>query len=205
MAILPEASYINHNTFKTIIDCVREVRVKKPETIILAIILVCIFGLMFKTQLTRSLVNGQNVTPYLVDDDPPIIEIPSQQPPVDTVAPEQDVMIWVNVTDAGNGVKNVTLSYTTNNGTSWETLVMVLNETVGFYETTIPGQPAETTVKYAITAFDVVGNSATLSWTCESCTYTVLPEWWLTAYLLMFVTTNTFAVVLAKKKTVFPA
>jgi hypothetical protein len=50
------------------------------------------------------------VTPYAVDDDPPIIEIPSQQPPVDIVAPGQDVIVWVNVTDSGSGVKNVTLS-----------------------------------------------------------------------------------------------
>ncbi len=182
----------------------REVRVKTSETIILAMILVCVFGLVFRAQLARSLNNAQTVTPYVVDDDPPIIEIPSQQPPVDIVAPEQDVIVWVNVTDSGSGVKNVTLSYTTNNGTSWETLIMVLNETVDFYETTIPGQQAETAVKYVITAFDYMGNSATLNLTCTSCKYTVLPESLLVAYLLLFMATSAFAVVLAKKKIMLP-
>jgi hypothetical protein len=183
---------------------VREVRVKKSETIILVMILVCVFGLVFRAQLARSSINAQTVTPYAVDADPPIIEIPSQQPPVDIVAPGQDVIVWVNVTDSGSGVKNVTLSYTTNNGTSLETLIMVLNETVGFYETTIPGQQAETTVRYTITAFDKEENSATLNLTCTSCTYTVLPESLLVAYLLLFMATSAFAVVLAKKKMMLP-
>ena len=180
----------------------REVRVKKPETIILAIILVCVFGLVFRAQLARSLVNGQSVTPYIVDDDPPIIEIPSQQPPVDTVAPGQDVIVWVNVTDALSGVKNVTLSYTTNNGTNWETLVMVLNETVGFYETTIPGQQTETTVKYTITAFDWAENNATLNITWQCCTYAVTPELSTMAFLPFFMAISAIVIAFARKKTV---
>jgi hypothetical protein len=81
---------------------------------------------------------------------------------------------------------------------------MVLNETVGFYETTIPGQQAETTVRYTITAFDKEENSATLNLTCTSCIYIVLPESLLVAYLLLFMATSAFAVVLAKKKMMLP-
>ncbi len=180
----------------------REVRVKKPETIILTIILVCVFGLVFRAQLAHSLANGQSVTPYIVDDDPPVIEIPSQQPPVDTVAPGQDVIVWVNVTDALSGVKNVTLSYTTNNGANLETLVMFLNETVGFYETMIPSQRTETIVKYVVTAFDWAENNATLNITWQCCTYVVTPELSTMAFLPFFMVISAIVIAFARKKTV---
>jgi len=48
---------------------------------------------------------------YFIDDIPPQISQPIQQPPPDEVQPGQEVHVWVNVTDLGTGIKNVTLWY----------------------------------------------------------------------------------------------
>lgn len=71
------------------------------------------------------------------DKDPPLIGSPMRTP-ADDVFSNQAVKVSVNVTDAKSGVKNVTLSYTTNNGTSWISIPMNYNATTGFYETVIP-------------------------------------------------------------------
>jgi hypothetical protein len=69
----------------------------------------------------------------------------------------------VNVTDVISHVKNVTLLYSLNNGTSWEQpVVMSLNASTSLYEATIPGQQPSTLVRYKIVAFDNAGNNATL-------------------------------------------
>jgi hypothetical protein len=74
----------------------------------------------------------------------PTIETPSRTPEGD-VLPDQPVKISVNVTDATSRVKNVTLYYTMNNGTTWEEPVpMKYSASTNLYEATIPPQPAGT-------------------------------------------------------------
>jgi len=90
---------------------------------------------------------------------PPNIGVPSREPSGD-IMQDQEVTVLVNVTDVENNINNVTLSYTTNNGTSWLNLQMNHNSTTGLYGATIPGQQAGTWVKYKITAFDTAKNQA---------------------------------------------
>jgi hypothetical protein len=75
-----------------------------------------------------------------IDTTPPLIDVPTREPSGD-VMPDQPVKVLVAVTDTESGVKNVTLAYTVNNGTSWFDIPMVYNETTSKYEATIPGQP----------------------------------------------------------------
>lgn len=96
---------------------------------------------------------------FPVDSTPPTIGIPSRVPDSDVLL-EQSVKVSVNITDAETGVKNVTLSYTTDNGTSWLDLPMNYNSITSLYEATIPGQLAGTWVKYQIIAHDNAENPA---------------------------------------------
>ena len=106
----------------------------------------------------------------------PTIGIPSRQPAGD-VQPYQSVKVSVNITDSVSQVKNVTLYYTLNNGTSWENpMPMDYNLTTNFYETIIPGQQPNTWVKYKIIAYDQAGNNETLAETSPYCAYQVVPE-----------------------------
>jgi len=135
-----------------------------------------------------------------IDSTPPTIGIPSRDPPGD-VQPNQPVKISVNVTDTISQVKNVTLYYTLNNGTTWEEPIpMNLNASTNLYEATIPGQPADTWVKYKIIAYDNAGNNATLDGTEPYCAYQVIPEFPSTLVFLLFMTVTLIAVILHKRK-----
>jgi hypothetical protein len=112
---------------------------------------------------------------FMEDSNPPIIADLSKFPSED-IQPDQEVKISVNVTDSESGVKNVTLFYTTNDEISCENKTMDLNQTTGLYETIIPGQPAETWVKFKIVAYDYLENNSTLDGTTPQCMYYVIPE-----------------------------
>ena len=138
------------------------------------------------------------------DSTSPTIGIPSRTPE-DDVLPEQPVNVSVNVTDSESGVKNVTLSYTINNGTSWENVTM--NPTINYnvsaslYEATIPGQQAETWVKFRMVAYDYAGNSATRDGTEPYCVYQVIPEFASALILpLLMIFTLTMVVLSTKRK-----
>jgi len=95
-------------------------------------------------------------TDTLEDTTPPTIGIPSRIPG-GYIFPDQEVKVSVNVTDIESGVKNVTLSYTINEGVTWTDVPM--NKITGdTYMGEIPGLPAETSVQYRITAYDNTGN-----------------------------------------------
>ena len=96
--------------------------------------------------------------------------------PEGDVFPEQEVRVSVKVADVVSGVKNVTLSYTTNNGTTWTNLPMNYNPLTSLYEATIPPQPAGTWVKFKILAYDNAQNLATKDGTEPYCAYQVIPE-----------------------------
>lgn len=133
------------------------------------------------------------------DNNVPVIGIPSRVPEGD-VQPNQEVKVLVNVTDDESGVKNVTLFYTINNGTSWENLTMDFNQSTSLYEATIPGQLAGTWVKFKIVAFDWVGNNSTRDGTEPYCMYHVVPEFPLFLVLPLFMIATLVAVIVCRRK-----
>jgi len=134
---------------------------------------------------------------YFVDNVPPVIENP-QQTPATEVQPNQPVLISVNVTDVGSGVKSVTLNYTS--GTSWTAVSMQFNATSGLYEATIPGFSAGTHVQYKIEAEDYAGNKAVNDNNHNYFVYTVVPEFTSLITLLLTLIIASAATILAKRK-----
>jgi hypothetical protein len=122
---------------------------------------------------------------YLADTTPPIIEEVSRIPQYE-IEPYQPVKVLAKVTD-DNGIASVVLQYSVDKGTNWETPTMEYNQTSGYYEATIPGQPANTEVKFKIIVYDETGNKATTSETEQYYSYIVIPESQLnlTIWLLM--------------------
>lgn len=62
--------------------------------------------------------NNHTLHAVFVDNTPQQIYNPTQDP-ADDVQPDQNVTVAAAVTDAGSGVNNVTLWYSTDNGTKW--------------------------------------------------------------------------------------
>lgn len=118
------------------------------------------------------------------DKDPPLIES-SMRTPAGDVFSNQTVKVSVNVTDAKSGVKNVTLSYTTDNSTSWISIPMNYNATTGFYGAIIPEKSVGTLVKYEIIAFDYADNKSIENNSGEYFVYTVIPEFTTTILLVL--------------------
>ncbi|MGQ9544317.1 MAG: C39 family peptidase [Candidatus Bathycorpusculaceae bacterium] len=133
------------------------------------------------------------------DNNAPILTDLSRFPSGD-VQPYQEVKVSVNVTDAESGVKNITLFYTVNDGFSWENRTMNLNQTTGLYEAIIPGQSAETWVRFKIVAYDYLGNEATLDGTTPQCTYQVIPEFPSNMALLLLAILTVLFIVHLKRK-----
>jgi len=140
-----------------------------------------------------------NVTVQLGEDSTaPLISISSRLPEGD-VQPNQQVTVFVNVTDAESGVKNVTLYYNLNNNLTWAAKPMSYNSTSCLYNATILGQPIGTYVRFIIVAYDKVGNNATGDGT-EYCTYQVVPEFPLSLILPLFMVLAIPAILYVKKK-----
>jgi len=140
-----------------------------------------------------------NVTVQLGGDSTaPLISMPSRLPEGD-VQPNQQVKVFVNVTDPESGVKNVTLYYNLNNSLTWAAKPMSYNSTSCLYNTTILGQPIGTHVRFIIVAYDKVGNNATGDGT-EYCTYQVVPEFPLSLILPLFMVLAILAILCVKKK-----
>jgi hypothetical protein len=125
-----------------------------------------------------------NVTVQLIEDSvTPLIGTPLRIPGGD-VQPNQKVAVFVNVTDAESGVKNVTLYYNLNDSQTWTSIPMSHNS--NSYNATVPEQPEGTLVRFKITAYDYVGNNATVDGETLQCTYQVVPEFLSPAVLLAF-------------------
>ena len=140
---------------------------------------------------------SSTITITVQDNTPPTIHDPSRTPSGD-VQPAQDVKVSVNVTDTGTGVKNVTLSYTIDDGDSWTDIEMTYNSTSKLYNATIPGKPAFTTVKFNITAYDNAENPATRDGEDVNFVYTVVPEFPAALILPLFMIAALVAVILGK-------
>ena len=130
---------------------------------------------------------------------PPEIDTPSQNPPGDNVLDGQEVKVSVNVTDAQSGVKNVTLSFTINNGISWENRSMNYNASTSLYEAIIPGQAIETWLEFKIIAYNNAGNPAVKDNAGEYYTYNVIPEFPSWIILPLFLIATLFAIIIKKR------
>jgi len=137
------------------------------------------------------------------DVDPPLIGTPFRTAN-DEVLPSQEVKVSVRVNDTKSGVKNVTLSYTTDNGTSWTDIPMNYSTTIGFYEAIIPKKPAGTLVKYEIVAFDRQNNKSVENNSRQYYVYTVIPEFMAIMFLLILLF-STVVIFVVKKSTYRPA
>jgi parallel beta-helix repeat protein len=138
------------------------------------------------------------LTGIKLDKTYPTVETPSRTPDGD-VLPDQPVKVSVNVTDATSQVKNVTLSYTINDGETWTDLPMN-HTTSNLYEATIPPQQAGTTVRFKIFAYDHAGNNRTLDGAEPYCVYQVVPEFPPILILPLFIITTLLAVMFCRRK-----
>lgn len=136
----------------------------------------------------------------LVDDNPPTIENIYQIPVADNVYPNSSVAVYADITDDYSGVKQVILSYTTDNET-W-VLVNMTKLSGNQYNGTIPQFPYNTNVTYVITAQDNYNNTITTLELGYDLKYHVIPEFTLQIMLPLFILTTTLAIVLRKRKTV---
>jgi hypothetical protein len=136
---------------------------------------------------------------YFIDDIPPEISEPWQDPLPDNVQPLQNVTVWVNVTDYGTGIKNVTLWYSINNGTTWtpKNMTQILTNT---FQATIPGYEYSTWVTYKIIAYDNAGNNATKDNNGYGYKYHVIPEYPSTLILVFIMATTLITTSILKIK-----
>ncbi|MEM3459544.1 MAG: cohesin domain-containing protein [Candidatus Bathyarchaeia archaeon] len=142
---------------------------------------------------------GSDTVSFIIDNTPPVINAPAQNPTENNVQPNQQVKITVNVTDLTSGVKNVTLFYT--NDTSWYSVEMVYNSTSGLWEATIPGHAQGIQVKYTIKAYDNAENYAVNDNAGDYFTYTVIPEYSSIILILLFmIMTTTIMMVSTRRK-----
>ena len=133
----------------------------------------------------------------MLDATNPTIGAPTITPETD-IQENQTVTIAVEVSDSLSGVETVTLSYSTNNGTTWNDLQMTMNSTTELWQATIPGQSMWTNVKYKILSYDLAGNLASSDET-DFFSYDVIPEFTGELILLVFAVLTLSALVLKKK------
>ena len=142
---------------------------------------------------------------YFVDDVLPELSDPWQDPPPENVPSFQNVTVWVNATDRGSGIKNVTLWYSLDNGTTWETPINMTalpapSDTTITYEATIPGYENCTWISYKIIAYDNAGNNATQDNNGYYYKYHVIPEFPSATILTLLMLAVLIATILLKRK-----
>ena len=166
-----------------------------------------VFGVWLELSKNEIATRGYNVTTeesqmniYVKSEaPPPEIDIPFQIPSRNNVTADEEVIVSVNVADVESGVKNVTLFYSINSGTSWENRTMNYNTSTNLYAVTIPGQPAETKVNFKIVAYNNAGNSATKDENELYYTTNVIPEFRSWIILPLFLTVTLVAILIKKK------
>ena len=92
------------------------------------------------------------------DDDPPSINSIEWESQYDPIYPYEDITVRVEVYDPF-GIDEVTLSFSNDDGFSWENITMV-HDYDDWYEGDIPGQPAYTYLLFKILVRDTSGNWA---------------------------------------------
>jgi hypothetical protein len=128
------------------------------------------------------------------DSTSPIVGHPSRVPE-DGVQTNQQVEVFVNVTDADSGVRNVTLYYSLNGSLNTTAIPMSYNSTSNVWNATIPGQPYGTMVFFGIVAYDNAGNYGVFT-----PIYYVVPEFTPSLVLPLFMVLSIPAILYVKKK-----
>ncbi|MEM3596906.1 MAG: PQQ-binding-like beta-propeller repeat protein [Candidatus Bathyarchaeia archaeon] len=134
------------------------------------------------------------------DDISPTIYQPIQSPSHDNVFPNQPVRVFALMSDVGTGIKNATLYYEVNENGTWIPCEMHFNESIGLYETEIPGYPENTLIKYKILAYDYAGNGAEQNGAGSYYPYTVIPEFPAVLMLTLLIATTTSALTITHHK-----
>lgn len=163
---------------------------------------------IFAVQDTRSVEEINIIEVYRIETStnipkdivPPSIGNPSRNPQGENVQSNQPVNVSVNATDTQTGVREVILSYSRDQGSTWT------NTTMGWvngdtYVGQIPGFPEGTQVQYIIIAYDNAGNFAINDNAGQYHVYAVIPEFPLKTILSTLMMLTIVAVALAKKKT----
>jgi len=109
-------------------------------------------------------------------------------------------LISVKVTATTDPVKNVTLHYSADNGTTWTGNPMTYNASTSSYEASKTGQPPGTLVKYRIVAFDIAEKQAVTDNAGEYFVYGVIPEFSSAVILLWAMMLTLAGVVVGKRK-----
>ncbi len=115
---------------------------------------------------------------------------PTIGPPIITPAspgPDDKVTVWVNVTDTGSGVKNASVTYTTDGWKTNATVLGVYNITSYRATVQLPAQQYGGHVGYYIAAFDNAGNKAVNNNSGNYFTYDVSPPWYTNTFILAVV------------------
>ncbi|MGB9676394.1 MAG: WD40 repeat domain-containing protein [Candidatus Bathyarchaeales archaeon] len=137
----------------------------------------------------------------LVDTTPPLIENVHQQPANDSVYPEDEVIVYAEVTDDLSGVKQVRLNYTYTNSTgTWsETVIMDKSEGNTYYGK-IRALPFCTNVTYMIIAEDNFNNIITTEEMGQEYKYHVIPEFPTQLVLSLFTVATLLAAAIGRKR-----
>lgn len=135
---------------------------------------------------------NHTLIPYFIDNIAPEISELTQEPS-DSVLAFENVTVTAVVSDFGTGIHNVTLWFSTNNGTNWSPLNMTRIPS-DIYQAVIPGYENCNWISYKIVACDNYGNCAIDDNHEYLYTYHVIPEFRLTItsilpLLLMFLGT----------------
>jgi len=144
---------------------------------------------------------AQIIIYYLIDVIPPEISDPVQDPQPDNVKPFQNVTVAVNVTDIGEGVKNVTLWYRKSGEVRWHILNMTpVPSAPSTYQAEIPGFENCTWVTYKIVAYDKNGNRGVNDNEKAYFKYQVIPEFPSTITVLLLLIAFTSLATLARER-----
>ncbi len=134
--------------------------------------------------------------PEGVDKTAPTIGTPSQDPAPEAVDAHQNVTVSVEVTDEGEGVSEVVLSYSIDEGQTWTETTMT-NISGNSYSGEIQGFEEGVHVQYRILAYDSANNLAIEDNAGDYYIYTVIPELQ-TFIFLIFMFTTLLVVILTR-------
>jgi len=134
----------------------------------------------------------------VIDNTAPTITDVAQLP-AENVQPTDDVKVNVTITDNLSPIKNATLLYSTDNGTTWTEIPMT-RLTGNIYTATIPKQDYCTHVIYKIEAYDEAANKQVEDNAGQYYAYHVVPEFHIAAILMLMSITTIMAAALRKTK-----
>lgn len=141
---------------------------------------------------------SSNTTHFTVDGTSPDITNVYQIPPETNVSAEDEVNISATVTDVTSGVRQVTLSYTTGNGTWFnETMSNLAGDR---YNGTIPKFLYGTMITYVLIAEDKANNTITTQQMEDNYQYPVTPELPAGSMILLFIVATLPAVIIYRRR-----